>query len=182
MSEKTVWHPEFAPSYTPLQMLDEGIFEGVYTAAIDGLPSKWYKHKNVLKRGEEPDISINKFGVKSRLSLSEWEEKGWTTKDSPLGWWQWYCLYWLGRRLEKEDEWQIGRWKSYIARHQGQIDANCKLKDFDCRKRQRQGLLQWAWDSSTSFTPNQRKKNLQALRSNKEVTVSIESLYPYLGW
>lgn len=72
--EKT-WHPEFAPSYTPMQMLDLGVFEGIYTAAIKDIPGKYKSHKNVLSRGSEPDISINKYGVKSRQNLPIWEKK-----------------------------------------------------------------------------------------------------------
>lgn len=176
------WHKEFTPSYTPLEMLDLGIFEGIYTAAIEGLPKKWYDHKNVLPKGADPQVEINRFGIKSRQSLTHWQEKGWTTKHSPLGWWQWYCLYWLGRRIEKEDEWQIGRWASYVARHQGQIDANCKKSQLTCREKQRQGLLQWGWDSTTSFTVKQRKENLRRLRGKDEVSLSVESLIQSLNW
>lgn len=179
---KPTWDPEFAPSYTPMEMLDLGIFEGVYTAAIQGIPAKYKQHENVLKRGAEPDVSLNRFKVKSRQSLKEWQEKGWTTELSPLGWWEWYVKYWEGRRDAKEDALQIGRWKSFVARHQGQVNANCKPKDYECHTKQRQGLLQWAWDSDMPFTDQQRKKNLKRLSKHTEVSLEAESTHVYLNW
>lgn len=160
---KKEWHPEFTPSYTPMEMLDKGIFEGIYTHAIEGIPDKYKKHKKVLKRGSDPDASMNHYGVKSRQSLKEWERKGWTTKNSPLGWWEWYIKYFEGRRLEDEDKLQIKRWRSFVARHNAQVQAKCKTGDKDCHTKQRQGLLQWAWDSDTAFTEAQQAKNLKRI-------------------
>ena len=172
---KPKWDPEFAPSYTPMEMLDQGVFEGLYTAAIEGIPKKYKEHKNVLKRGSEPDESINRYGVKSRLDLPEWEKRGWTTENSPLGWFEWYIKYFEGRRLEDEDDWQIKRWKQFVARHAGQLHANCQPNDESCHTKQRQALLQWAWDPSQKFTDEQRQKNLKRLRSLAPEHVSLES-------
>lgn len=155
-----VWHPDFAPSYTPKEMIDLGVFEGIYTHAIDGIPKDWLNSPKVLPRGGEPDPSLNHYGVKSRQSLKEWQEKGWTSEHSPLGFWQWYCLYFLGRRIPEEDTKQIERWRGFIARHQAQVTKACRLDDPECHPRQRQGLLQWCWDSSTKFTPKQRAANV----------------------
>lgn len=68
---KKEWHPDFTPSYTPVEMLDKGIFEGIYTAAIQDIPAKYKNHKKVLPRGSDPDVAINYYGVKSRQSLKE---------------------------------------------------------------------------------------------------------------
>ena len=177
------WDASFGPSYTPMEMLDEGIFEGIYTHAIEGIPAKYKSHKNVI--GDKgPDVEINKFKVKSRQSLKEWQKKKWTTKLSPLGWWEWYIKYFEGRRDEKEDKLQISRWNSYVARHQGQIKANCKLGDLNCRPKQRQGLLQWGWDSTTAYTDDQVAENAKRLSrlsgNSKLATESFSSLSPDL--
>lgn len=171
---KITWASNFAPSYTPMEMLDLGVFEGIYTAAIKNIPAKYKQHKNVLKRGSEPNIEINRFKIKSRQSLKEWQKNGWTTEHSPLGWWEWYIKYFEGRRIPEEDKWQIGRWRSFVARHQGQISASCDLTDHDCHTKQRQGLLQWAWDSSDKFTDEQLDKNIKNI--SKEAGVSIETI------
>lgn len=179
---KVTWDRNFTPSYTPMEMLDLGVFEGIYTAAIPGIPKEYKEHKNVLPKGSEPNVDINHYGVKSRQSLKEWERKGWTTKKSPLGWWMWYLKYFEGRRLVEEDKLQIGRWISFVARHQGQVDAKCTPKDHDCHTKQRQGLLQWAWNSDTQFTPTQRKNNLTRLQKNPEVSLELRHVHPYLTW
>lgn len=178
------WNTSFYPCYTPEEMLDLGVFMDChYNVAIKGLPASWYKHPNVYPRDKEPDVEKNHFGVKSRQSLKEWEKNDWTTKDSPLGWWEWYAKYFYGRRLEKEDKWQIGRWRSFVARHMGQINANCDLKNKDCRPVQRQGLLQWAWDSSKKFTDEQQISNLKKFGIEFKPSQESQILLPdYLKW
>ena len=145
------WSPLFGPCYTSLEMLELGVFEGKYINAVKGVPASWKKLDKVLKITDKPDPSLNRFGVKSRQPLSEWKKKGYIMTDKS-GWFEWYIQYFLGRRLGKEDDTQINRWRSFVARHQGQINANCKLDDLECRERQRQGLLQWGWDSMIKYT------------------------------
>lgn len=135
--------PDFTPHHTPQVMLAMGVFEGKYLNDCQAeYPDDWF---TVAKIADTPDESLNYFGVKSRQPLSVWREKGWIYRPDPRGWFQWYCRYYMGRRLPDTDTIQIKRWRGF-ARHAGQIRANCDPADIFCRPRQRQALLQWAYD------------------------------------
>ncbi|MEJ2020636.1 MAG: hypothetical protein P8X43_01020 [Maritimibacter sp.] len=134
---------EFTPYLSPAEMLAMGVFEGKYlNDCRDEFPAGWFAG---AKLSDRPDPGLNFFGVKSRQPLSVWREKGWIYGPDPRGWFQWYCRYYLGRRLPKIDDSQIRRWRGF-SRHAGQIRANCMAGDISCRPRQRQALLQWAYD------------------------------------
>lgn len=137
--------PDFKPQLTPRQMLRLGVFGGKYmTDCRDEFPKEWFK--NAKLSPEKHNKSLNFFGVDASQPLSVWQKKGWIYPDDPRGWFQWYCRYYMGRRIEDEDRRQIKRWKM-IRRHIAQIKLNCKQGDLNCRKRQRQALLHWAYDS-----------------------------------
>jgi hypothetical protein len=70
---------------------------------------------------------------------------GWIFKEDPLGWFQWYCRFANGRRIPHIDEIQIKRWKNF-RRHVLAIEKNCEKGDLGCRRRQRQAILQWAYN------------------------------------
>lgn len=137
--------PEFKPELSPKELLEMGIFGGKYmTDCTDEFPSDWFE--NAKLSPEKKDISLNYYQVDASLSLKAWQEKGWIHSGDPRGWFQWYCRYYYGRRLPEEDQIQIKRWKA-IKRHAGAIKKNCEKKDQSCRKKQRQTLLHWAYDS-----------------------------------
>lgn len=133
----------FEPHLTPQEMLEMGVFEGKYcNDCMSELPKDWFSE---AKTSPIADPSLNYFKIKSRQPLSVWKDKGWIVGPDPRGWFQWYCRYFLGRRLPGVDEHQIKRWRAF-RRHAAQVRANCDTGDWTCRPRQRQALLQWAHD------------------------------------
>jgi len=135
---------QFSPDLAPKEMLELGIFGGLYmTDCADEFPTSWYSNAKLSPSKRDP--SLNFFGVNASKPLSYWKAKGWLHPDDPRGWFQWYCRYYMGRRHE-DDERQIKRWKA-MTRHVSQLKKNCRPGDLDCRPRQRQALLHWAYDS-----------------------------------
>ena len=133
----------FKPQLTPKKMLELGVFGGSYFGKkIKEYPSFWFKNAKISNNF---DVSLNRFKVKSGLSRKEWIEKGWIFKKDPLGWFQWYCRYSCGRRIAHIDEIQIKRWKNFT-RHVAAIKKNCESIDLNCRRKQRQAILQWAYN------------------------------------
>lgn len=140
------FHPDFTPDLTPKELLAAGVFGGVYMRDCENeFPKSWWARAKLAPKGKSAQKSLNYFAVLSGQPLRVWQEKGWIHEDDPRGWFQWYCRYYSGRRHE-DDERQIKRWKAF-RRHAGQIVANCRKGDLSCRPRQRQALLQWAYDS-----------------------------------
>lgn len=159
----------FNPFYSPQEMLEMGVFEGKYlNDCLNEFPREWFE--KAFSKGklspEVPNVECNYFGIHSRQPLYVWVENGWapsleggkreqTKKRDMLadpdlnpderGWFQWYCRYWLGRRLTELDNVQIGRWRSF-ARHAGAVKKGCDAGDLSCRPRERQALLQWAYN------------------------------------
>jgi hypothetical protein len=137
--------PEFQPQLTPREMLRLGVFCGKYmTDTRREFPKAWFTGAKLAPKGR--DCSLNFFGINASQPLAEWRRKGWIYSDDPRGWFQWYCRYYMGRRLFDEDRRQIKRWKA-IKRHVRQVERNCEPGDLTCRRRQRQALLHWAYDS-----------------------------------
>ena len=138
------FHPEFRPQLSPKEMLELGVFGGKYMSDCTAeFPVDWFEKARLCSEIHDPDLNL--FGVNASQTLAEWRRKGWIYKEDPRGWFQWYCRYYMGRRCP-DDERQIKRWKS-MTRHIGQITKNCRPLDLDCRPRQRQALLHWAYDT-----------------------------------
>tara|TARA_B100000959_G_C14534868_1_gene441104 strand:- start:99 stop:560 length:462 start_codon:yes stop_codon:yes gene_type:complete len=133
----------FKPELTPKQMLELGVFGGSYfSRKINEYPKSWFVKAKLSKKF---NVNLNKFKVKSGLSRKEWLNKGWIFKEDPLGWFQWYCRFCNGRRISYIDKIQIKRWKNFN-RHVSAIKKNCEEGDLSCRRRQRQAILQWAYN------------------------------------
>jgi hypothetical protein len=137
----------FKPELTPKQMLELGVFGGRYMRDCrKEFPKDWFSkaklHKENLPGNNE---QLNFFKVNASQPLSVWIKRGWINSQDPRGWFQWYCRYYMGRR-SSDDERQIKRWVA-MRRHIAQIKKNCQPLDFNCRLKQRQALLHWAYDS-----------------------------------
>ena len=133
----------FKPQLTPQKMLEMGVFGGSYFGKkIKEYPKSWFKNARL---SENFDVEKNRFKVRAGLTRKEWLEKGWIFKEDSLGWFQWYCRFQNGRRIPRIDEIQIKRWKAF-KRHVTAIKKNCEQGDIHCRRRQRQAILQWAYN------------------------------------
>jgi hypothetical protein len=138
------FHPEFRPDLTPRQMLELGVFGGKYmTDCRAEFPAEWFERARLSPERHDP--ALNCFGVSASKPLAYWRAKGWIYPEDPRGWFQWYCRYYSGRRCP-DDSRQIRRWKA-MARHVAQLRKHCPPGDLGCRPRQRQALLQWAYDT-----------------------------------
>lgn len=136
----------FKPQLTPKEMLALGVFCGKYMRdCTKEFPASWFARAKFAK-GEHQNCKLNFCQVKASQPLSVWKKKGWIYKDDPRGWFQWYCRYYMGRRIPAEDARQIKRWRAF-ARHAHQVVQNCRKGDLTCRPVQRQALLHWAYDS-----------------------------------
>lgn len=152
----------FEPYLTPGEILSLGAFGGRYlNDCLLEFPAEWFWNAGLLGKlcpGGQ-NIDVNYFKIDSRLPLGEWKTAGWVPGGKKLtgkrevlslrnpderGWFQWYCRYWMGRRVKELDEVQIQRWRNFI-RHYGAVKKACKPGDLSCRPRQRQALLHWAW-------------------------------------
>lgn len=137
--------PLFKPDLTPAEMLELGVFGGKYmTDCAAEFPSAWFKKAKFDSSRHNP--KLNFFGVNASQSLGVWRRNGWIHPADPRGWFQWYCRYFMGRRMPEEDLRQIKRWRA-MQRHVTQIKNNCARGDKTCRRRQRQAVLHWAYDS-----------------------------------
>lgn len=135
----------FRPDLTPKQMLAMGVFGGLYFSdKPKEYPQDWFDGAQLSPDGKRHK-ELNYYHVLASQPLSEWRKKGWIHEQDPRGWFEWYCRYYLGRRTA-DDERQIKRWKA-MTRHIAQLSKNCRNGDEHCRPRQRQALLQWAYDS-----------------------------------
>jgi hypothetical protein len=90
--------PSFIPSSLP-KTLALGVHD--LTDCQKEFPASWFAHAKLSPRGR--DCSLNYFGVDASQPLSMWRKKGWIHSDDPRGWFQWYCRYYMGRRMSDDN-------------------------------------------------------------------------------
>lgn len=143
----------FNPLVTPKAMLELGVFGGKYmTDCTDEFPSDWFVDAKLSPL--KYDESLNRFGVRASQTLKTWLKNGWIHPHDPRGWFQWYCRYYMGRRIEKYDEWQIKRWRG-MKRHVSRLLNNYEYYNAQEGKKMRQALLHWGILADGTFTPQQ---------------------------
>jgi len=163
-------HPEFRPTLSPAQIMQEGAFGGTYWRRIKScvagqtlsnqwkeFPSSWYEG---LKSSTHLTVGwlsynkqVNKYKVKCGGSLDMWESSGWISPIDPYGWYQWYCRFYLGRR-SSDDQRQIKRWLGVCGekgRFRNQLIGKCarggtSFDDYSISPVIRQSLLHWGYE------------------------------------
>jgi hypothetical protein len=118
----------FAPDYRPDQMLRMGVFGDGYYSGTELGDQRWallswtgwdrtrsgVAYRTI--RGRQCR-DVNWFGKAASLSRDWWLERGLIAVYDPLGWFEWYCWFYLGRRITGYDTWQVERWRSFRQRH-----------------------------------------------------------------
>ena len=114
------------------------------TDCREEFPASWFARAKLCTDRHDP--RLNYFGVNASQSLAEWRRNGWIHPQDPRGWFQWYCRYYMGRRTR--DDAQADQ---TVARHRGATSPpfgrTASRGDVDCRRKQRQAVLHWAYDS-----------------------------------
>lgn len=116
----------FGPDYSPMQMMQMGIFGDAYWGDDLGqqrkalLPQNYPFTRSGMDytdtRGKQcPKINHNRRPASETREW--WLNKQIISNLDPLGWFEWYCWYWLGRRIPAYDTWQITRWVGFKQRH-----------------------------------------------------------------
>ncbi len=130
--------PGFKPDLTPKQLLELGVLGGVFPQVKTGeFPAHWATRAKVSDGVYRTDL--NYFRVKP-ITVRGFSDTQKQRIVDPLGWFLWYCRYYMGRRIPDVDEVQIGRWKEIGLRRD-------LLREESCPSDVRQLLLEWAYDS-----------------------------------
>ena len=116
----------FAADFDPQTMIVMGIFGDAYfgdelgQARAKLLPSDWTLTKSGDFYTNTRGPQCKRINYHARLASETrqwWLDRQMICELDPLGWFEWYCHYWLGRRVARYDDWQIDRWRNFKARH-----------------------------------------------------------------
>lgn len=158
-------NPYFITCYSPLKMIELGIFGHGYFGIKEVDNSKFleildevplFKDQMDLEMESKvllfpQDFSLNKYGIKAGLDHKSWTENKWIHDSDPYGWFNWYIRFYYGRR-HPDDFRQINRFRAFVRRHWGMLENNCKKIGIPVSTagykyhKTCQGILQWGWD------------------------------------
>ena len=136
------FHPDFRPDLATKEMLELGVFCGKYmTDTRKEFPASWFTRAKLSPHSR--DCSLNYFGVDASQPLSVWRKRGCdsfrrSARMVPMV----LPLLHGPANAPEEDARQIRRWNA-MRHHWRRSNATANT----CRKRQRQALLHWAYDS-----------------------------------
>ncbi len=144
---------QFEPCLSPMTMMDMGIFGNAYWGSLQEsttyplgkarhsiLPI--YKGRDRFQESysDRAQWKTAWFQKKASLSRAWWMERQLISNLDPLGWFEWYCWYWLGRRHAEEDTRQIKRWCDFRRRQSAMLDSKPNATGL------KQALLHWSCD------------------------------------
>ena len=136
---------DFRPQLTPQQMLELGVFGGKYlTDCVAEFPAAWFDRAKLSPDRHDPEL--NYFGVNASQPLSGVEGQGLDLPRRSAGLVPMVLPLLHGQTLPRRRPRQIKRWRA-IRRHVAQMEKNCSPGDLSCRRKQRQAVLHWAYDS-----------------------------------
>lgn len=143
---------KFEPVYTPMEMLKMGIFGNAYFGSCKDdttyplgkkrkelLPPDWFDDYVFEEQGK-PKNKENYFGKKSGMDREWWLDRKLIADCDPLGQFEWFCWYFIGRRFKhnKEDLRQFIRWNDFYTRQGAMLAKNPSYKGLQ------QALLHWS--------------------------------------
>ncbi len=139
------FHPDFRPQLTPREMLLLGVFGGKYmTDCADEFPAEWFERAKLdprTPRARVESLRCQRVAAAVRVAPQGLDPPRRSARLVPV---VLPVLTWAAAATTTRA--RSRRWKA-MTRHIAQIRAHCATGDVTCRKRQRQALLHWAYDS-----------------------------------
>lgn len=143
--------PDFEPILSPMRMMNIGIFGNAYFGSLrEDTNYPIGRHRWSLFPGhalldgyvgyDKANWKTAYFQKKASSTREWWLERNLISRADPLGQFEWYCWYWMGRRIPDEDAHQIARWKNFQKRQSAMLETKPTATGL------KQALLHWSCD------------------------------------
>jgi len=144
-------HEDFEPILSPMRMLELGIFGNSYFGSMKedtiyplgrerALLMPQNRPFDTYEAFDKPNWKTALFKRKASSTREWWMERDLIADCDPLGQFEWYCWYWLGRRIPAEDNHQVKRWLNFRKRQSAMLESNRAVG-------LQQALLHWSCDA-----------------------------------